>query len=91
MGKLRRIPATHVIARLSAESEPQPTTNAKCDTEEDFVDLLFSLEDLVQPAINGLRFHAWRSTVATRLFKRDSGVLAVFVGVFCIVSVQPWR
>lgn len=35
-------------------------TNAKRDTEGDYVDLRFSLEDLVQPAINGLRFHAER-------------------------------
>lgn len=53
-----RIPATRVISRLSAKSELQNITNAKCDTEEDYVDLRFSLEDLVQPAINGLRFHA---------------------------------
>lgn len=62
-------PATCVISRLSAKSELQKSTNAECDTEEDYVALPFSLEALVQPAIGRLRFQAEHRDMT---FLRDS-------------------
>lgn len=74
-------PATCVISRLSAESELQKSTDAECDTEEDYVDSPSSLEALVQPAINRLRFQAERRD---RTFLRDSCAFLPFALVFFI-------
>lgn len=87
-----RIPATCVISCLSAKSELQNITNAKCDTEEHYVGLWFSLEDAVQQAKNGLRFHVERGD---RLLLHDSlswltCIPAAFFEVFHIVSMQTW-
>lgn len=90
MCNLWRIPATCAISRLSAKSESQNVTNAKCDTEEHYVDLWFSPEDLVQPAINGLRFHVEHGD---RLSLHDSSSWlnmhpCGFISVFHIVSTK---